>query len=154
MEKESKSKTSNLNYAGFWIRLLAALLDSIVISALVSFIMLAFGKHYGVFNAQIGSSISAAFSSSPENISTTIVQWVYNILMIKFYGATLGKMALRLRVEADGKEQLDWISVILRETIGKFVSGLLLGIGYLMVIWNPKKQGLHDQIAGTVVVRE
>jgi len=74
--------------------------------------------------------------------------------MLKYYnGATLGKMALRLKVvKTEG--ELDWVTIILRETIGKFVSGIILGIGYLMVAWDPKKQALHDKIAGTYVIRE
>ncbi|HCB22768.1 TPA: RDD family protein, partial [Candidatus Daviesbacteria bacterium] len=41
----------------------------------------------------------------------------------------------------------------LREILGKLASGLILGIGYLMVAWDSKKQGLHDKIASTYVVR-
>lgn len=153
MEQSTTIQKSELRYAGFWVRVLATFLDGIVISALVSFIMLAFGRRYGIFNVQLSSSPTNLFSSSAESMSTTIIQWAYSILMLKYYGATLGKMALRLKVVGDGKE-LDWISIILRETIGKFISGLIIGIGYLMVAWDPRKQGLHDKIANTLVVRE
>lgn len=45
-----------------------------------------------------------------------------------------------------------YLLFFLREIIGKFLSAIILGIGYLMVIWNPKKQALHDKIAKTYVV--
>lgn len=114
-------------YGGFWIRFLAAILDGIVISALLSFVMLAFGKRYGIFNLQLSSSPGSILASNSESVITTVFQWVYNVLMLKYYGATLGKMALKLKVVGDGKE-LDWVSIILRETVGKFISGLILGM--------------------------
>lgn len=151
MDKEKSN--NDVNYAGFWIRLVAAFLDGIVISALVSFVMLAFGRRYGIFNPQVASSAGSLLAGSSESLVTTLFQWAFNVLMLKYYGATLGKMAMKIHVESLDK-QLDWVSIILRETIGKFVSGILLGIGYLMVAWDPKKQALHDKIAGTVVVKE
>jgi uncharacterized RDD family membrane protein YckC len=41
----------------------------------------------------------------------------------------------------------------LREVVGKFLSGILLGIGYLMVAFDSKKQGLHDRLANTFVIK-
>ena len=38
--------------------------------------------------------------------------------------------------------------------IGYFVSEIILGIGYLMILWDSKNQGLHDKIAGTLVIRD
>lgn len=138
-------------YGGFWVRFLAALMDSIVISALVSFIMLMFGRRYGIFNLDINST--SPITSNGESIITTIFQWAYNIFMIRYYGATLGKMVMKLKVVGDGKE-LDLPRIVIRETIGKFISGIILGIGYLMVAWDKRKQGLHDKIAGTLVIHE
>ena len=41
----------------------------------------------------------------------------------------------------------------MREVVGKFISGLVLNLGYLWVIWDGQKQGWHDKIADTYVVR-
>jgi uncharacterized RDD family membrane protein YckC len=45
------------------------------------------------------------------------------------------------------------MTFFLREIIGKIVSSIILFIGYLMILWDGKKQGLHDKIAGTVVIK-
>jgi len=150
-EKQEVSK--EIKYGGFWIRFAAALLDGIVLNAVISVIMVALKQPYGLFNLNSGSTSDLLWSSTWQTYVSTGLQWLYNILMLKYYGgATLGKMALRLRViKTDG--ELDWISIILRETIGKFVSGIILGIGYMMAGWDPKKQALHDKIAGTYVIR-
>ena len=148
MEKEN----NEIKYGGFWIRFIALMLDGIVVNAVMSLVYMLFGRHYSFpFNSDFNSL--AVFSSSPESYISMLTQWGYNILMLRYYGATLGKMALQIRVV--GKEhELDWITIILRETVGKMVSGIILGIGYLMIAWDPKKQALHDKISGTYVIKE
>jgi len=152
-KNEPQASMEAAKYAGFWIRFLAAFLDGIVISAAMSMVMAIFRQPYGFFNFA-GSSGNLMWGEGWQSYSMTLLQWLYQILMLKYYnGATLGKMALRLKVvKTEG--ELDWVTIILRETIGKFVSGIILGIGYLMVAWDPKKQALHDKIAGTYVIRE
>lgn len=151
MEKEN-TENNEIKYGGFWIRLLALILDGIVINAVMTFIYMIFGRHHS-FPFNYGSDSMMSFSSSPESYISILTQWGYNILMLRYYGATLGKMALKLKVVSNNQE-LDWVTIILRETVGKMVSGIILGIGYLMVAWDPKKQALHDKIAGTYVVKE
>ncbi len=70
-------------------------------------------------------------------------------------GRSPGKKLLGLRVIylATGEPAGFW-RMVLREVVGKWVSGAILGLGYLWAIWDDKKQGWHDKIAGTVVVRE
>ena len=46
-----------------------------------------------------------------------------------------------------------WLRAILRETVGKWISALILGIGFIMVAFHKEKRGLHDLIAGTWVVK-
>lgn len=68
-------------------------------------------------------------------------------------GATPGKMALSMEiVMADGRP-LTTSAAVLRY-IGYIVNVATLGIGYLMIAFTPQKRGLHDYIAGTVVVRK
>ncbi len=146
------NKNNEVKFAGFWVRFLALLLDGIVINAVMSFVYLLFGKQHS-FPFSSNPSGLAAFTASPEAYISMATQWGYNILMLRFHGATLGKMALNLKVVSKNQE-LDWVTIILRETVGKMVSGIILCIGYLMVAWDPQKQALHDKIAGTYVVKE
>lgn len=70
-------------------------------------------------------------------------------------GMTLGKWLLHEKVveKLTGNYPGFW-RMILRETIGKFVSGLVFGLGYFWAIWDKDGQAWHDKIAGTVVVKE
>ena len=60
-------------------------------------------------------------------------------------------MGIRV-VDAQGKTP-NMLTFFLREVVGKLVSGIILGIGYLIVLWDGRKQALHDKIASTYVVR-
>ncbi|MBM4406123.1 MAG: RDD family protein [Chloroflexi bacterium] len=80
--------------------------------------------------------------------------WLYYALMESSpRKATLGKMALGIAVtDYDGK-QITFAKATGRY-FGKLISVVILLIGYLMVAWTEKKQGLHDIMAGTLVVNE
>ncbi len=62
-------------------------------------------------------------------------------------------MALRIKVIRASGEDVSYGRAFLREVPGKFLSGILLGIGYLMVAFDDQKQGLHDRIADTYVIK-
>ena len=80
-----------------------------------------------------------------------LLKALYFVLLLKFRGATLGKQALRIRVVKQSGE-ISWVDAIYRETVGRYLSGLILGIGYLMAGFTRNKQALHDKLCDTVVV--
>ncbi|MDB5244775.1 MAG: putative rane protein YckC, family [Parcubacteria group bacterium] len=124
-------------YGGFWVRVGAAIIDGIILGIVQS-----------IITAIIGDDRTTAYAVS------AIVGWVYAVYMLTTYHATLGKMALGLRVERTDGRPIDLGHAILREIPGKIISTIILGIGYLMVGWTDKKRGLHDMIADTVVVKK
>lgn len=63
-------------------------------------------------------------------------------------------MVLGLKVVKDNGEQLDWMTVVFRELIGRFISNTFLKIPYLIVIFTPRHKGIHDFVADTTVVHE
>lgn len=82
-----------------------------------------------------------------------VLQVLYFILCTYYTGTTLGKKALNLRVVcADGEEKLSFLNVVYRETIGRFLCGMTMGIGYIMVGIDQEKKGLHDMLCDTRVV--
>lgn len=122
---------AEVEYMGFWIRLVAATIDFVFLS---------------VAGAVLGLLV-------PGYI-TFFLGWVYAVLFIGRMGQTPGKMALSVQV-VDAEGNVPGIGrAILREIIGKFVSGVALGLGYLWVGWDPKKRGWHDHIAGTYAIRK
>ena len=68
------------------------------------------------------------------------------------YQATLGKMAMGIKVVNYNGQRLDFTKALLRN-LSKFLSAFILGIGYIMIIFDDRKQGLHDKIADTFVVK-
>ena len=120
-------------YAGFWIRFVAWLIDGIILI---------------IPNIIIGLVVE-----SPASILLQFtIGIVYTIGFWTAEGATPGKMAIGLRITTVEGEPIDFGKAVLRY-IGYFVSGITLGIGYLMIAFTRDKRGLHDLIAGTVVIQ-
>lgn len=128
-----------VRYAGFWVRFAALMIDNIIL-----FIVgLIFGFSIGfIFGMQ----------SVFLTIGSYVIGWAYFIAMTHKYQATLGKKALGIKVQSVDSGNASLGKITLRETIGKIISGIIFGIGYIMVAFTGKKQALHDMIAKTVVV--
>ena len=129
-------------YASGWQRFAAALIDGIIIGLI--------NGVFGFIGASAGKEqmISGLFS---------LLGWAIGIGYWVVYqgkiGQTIGKKAMGIKVVTfDGKTP-SMMTFFLREVIGKLISAIILFIGYLMILWDSKKQGLHDKIAGTYVVK-
>ena len=137
--------------AGFWIRVVASLLDMLALglleSALGSLLIRISGLEPG-FHSREGQMIMltvAAFG--------VVLGYAYRVFFIGYCGQTPGKMAVRVKVIRTDGTEVGYVRALLREVVGKFLSKLILGIGYLMVAFDSRKQGLHDKIADTYVVK-
>jgi uncharacterized RDD family membrane protein YckC len=139
-------KEMEVNYAGFWMRFWAYLLDLLVIGSLNGIVV------YPIFRA-LDLSLNKANMFAPVSIVTAIIFYVYFVLMTRFFGQTLGKMVFGLRVISLQGQKLSWGAIIFREWIGRFISGTII-ILYVVVGFLPKKQGIHDLFADTTVIHE
>jgi hypothetical protein len=124
-----------MKYAGFWIRAAAYIIDGIIIYPLNTYIL------------------SFMTENSPGRLLIYLIWWGYTAgLNSSTLQGTLGKKVLGLKVVG-----LDGGRISFAQASGRFfasiLSGLILGIGYVMAAFNPKKQALHDQIAGTFVIK-
>ena len=137
-------------YAGFWVRFCAYVIDTVVVTL-----------GGGMLGFIIGFAAALVAPDTLENpvfdiltgLGSTIVTAAYFVFMhSSSKQATLGKMAMGLKVTDLDGERIGVGKAFLR-MIGTIVSGVLLMIGYLMVAFTERKQGLHDKIAGTLVVR-
>ena len=81
-----------------------------------------------------------------------LLSWLYFAGLESIAGATLGKMVLGLSVTDKQGDNISFLNATGRY-FAKIVSALILCIGYLMVAWDGQKQGLHDKMAGTYVVK-
>lgn len=136
-----------MKYAGFWIRAVASLIDSLILVVLILPLMyLFYGEAY--FNAD---------SMMPLGVADMIANYVFPLLFtIGFWlkaAATPGKMIFGLKiVDAKTGENINLSQSVIRY-VGYIVSAMVLMIGYFWVAFDDKKQGWHDKMAGTVVVR-
>lgn len=157
-QTQQVSKTESVVvYGTFLKRLLASFIDGFIIGVInftlsMSISLSNLASEVGTPD-EVAESIALLLSLIIALLSTSLNILYYVGFLIK-KGATPGKMALGLVVVKEDQSKLSFGSAILRETIGKFVSALVLGLGYLWVIWDERKQGWHDKIAGTIVVEK
>lgn len=142
---------ADLPKAGFWIRAAAAFVDALIAGALQGIIVFLFAGLLGLLLRGFDSdSLLMLCLAWLLSASISVVYYVY---FTAYGGQTPGKMALRIKVVRSDNSPLTLGRAFYREVVCKFVSGIILGIGYLMVAFDAKKQGLHDRMADTYVVR-
>ena len=143
------------NYAGFWIRVGAYIVDTIVLLIAQTIIFTIFGV--SMFGAtSLDPAATDVFATAGGGIAyaiTTIGSVLYFVIMeSSAKQGTLGKMALGLVVtDADGN-RISFLRALGRY-FAKILSGLILLIGYIMVGLTERKQGLHDMICSTLVLK-
>lgn len=141
-----------LSPAGFWVRVVAAFTDAF----LVLLVQGLFGLLLGAVIYLLTGSLDAHDNILLAGVVTTssmLVGAAYYVFFTGYCGQTPGKMAIRVKVVRLDGSDIGYGRAFLREIPGKFLSGILFGIGYLMVALDPQKQGLHDKIADTLVVK-
>ncbi|HMR82208.1 MAG TPA: RDD family protein [Niabella sp.] len=145
-------------YAGFWERFAAVIIDGIILWIIGYFI----GMIMGTPSSEeiLAMSQSEGFSStmratyfSGSNMASLVVQWLYSALMVSGpWQATLGKRAVGIKVTGMNGERISFLNATGR-FLATFLSFIIVLIGYLMMLWDDKKQTLHDKLAGTLVVK-
>lgn len=144
-------------YAGFGQRLAARLIDYLILGTASMILqgLLGFVGFGGVIEApQRPEDWIAIFGIIGMSTGVNIVcAWLYEALMMSSqWQATLGKRALGIVVTDENGGRISLARATGRH-FATWISGLLLFIGYLMQPFTPKKQALHDMIAGTLAVK-
>lgn len=132
-------------YGGFWIRLVAYIIDAILLGIVGGVLASIFGipltptdwEHY----------------DPTINLVSFVIGWLYFALLESSErGATVGKMAMGLRVVTSDGQRLSFLNATGRY-FAKILSAIILCIGFIMIGFTDKKRGLHDMIAGTLVIK-
>ena len=137
--------------AGFWMRVVATLIDAFIVLVL-QFLLGALLAAAGVVTdgGQAGALGNLALL---VQIFSTILSAAYYVVFTGHCGQTPGKMALRIKVIRRDGAAISYGRAAFREIPAKFLSGIIFGIGYLMVAFDDQKQGLHDRLADTYVIK-
>ncbi|MGI9543061.1 MAG: RDD family protein [Cyclobacteriaceae bacterium] len=162
MEQTLDAPTHSSNqdiYAGFWLRVVANIIDSFIVGAALSVVLVPFGIALGLNEESLNNmsdetAVVAAFGMfGLIFLLGTVGVWLYFGLMESGkHQATLGKMALGIKVtDTKGAPITFWRAI--GRNVAKILSSIMY-IGYIMVAFTDKKQGLHDMIAECLVVKK
>ena len=146
-----KQNKEDIVYAGFFVRLSAYIIDCIIVGIALLIIRIPKFIIY-MMNPDIFFVKPILFKFSIFDIVIYLLGLTYFVLMTYYYGGTLGKKLFKLKVCKATDEKLSLFTVIYRESIGRYLSGLILFIGYIMIGVDSKKRGLHDILSDTLVV--
>jgi uncharacterized RDD family membrane protein YckC len=135
-------------YAGFWLRLAAYILDIAILYGTAIIIIFSFG----------------GFSKPESSDGGAIFEFLFLILYIALllyfpfmesskWQATLGKRAVGIIVTDLNRDRISFGKALAR-LFSKIISGIILYIGFIMAGLTEKKQGLHDMIANTLVIKK
>jgi uncharacterized RDD family membrane protein YckC len=157
----------NTNYAGFWLRFVALIIDVIIIGCVQTFIIVPILAAIGIGAAGTMSGMDMddpeqavgmigavmAMMSTVWLISLGIQIIYYTVMESSKSQATVGKLALGLKVTDAEGNKLDFTKALIRN-LCKIISNVTFLIGYIMAGFTEKKQALHDIIASTLVVKK
>jgi uncharacterized RDD family membrane protein YckC len=140
------AQDAEMRYGGFWLRVIASIIDGILIQIVV------FVGAFLVVMLVMGEGTEESLHII-ANLVGLVISWLYyTLLESSNWQATIGKKALGLKVTDLQGQQIGFGRANARYW-SKILSALILMIGFLMVAFTEKKQGLHDLIASTLVIK-
>ena len=135
-----------IEYGGFWIRVIASLIDSLLLIAITLPLLLwIYGESYLRGDHRIAGPADLLLSWVIPAIAV-IVFWHYR-------SATPGKIVTKLKIVDAHSGGAPSTGQLIGRYLGYYISTIPLGLGLLWVAFDERKQGWHDKLAGTVVVR-
>jgi len=147
-------ETNLTNYAGFWRRLAALLIDLLIISVPVYFLATLFSSNP---SESLGTNTTQEIEYQYFNIynaTSFLLNWLYFALLeSSAKQATWGKQAMGIKVVRIDGRQLTFLRASLRY-FSKIISGVTVFVGYIMAAFTARKQALHDIIADTLVLKK
>lgn len=145
-ESDVSGGHSETVYGGFWIRLVASIIDSIWI------LILTLGLGWMIYGAIYFESTNFVMGYA-DFFTSYVLPFIITMLFWAYKSATPGKMALGLKiVDAETLDPVPKGRLALRY-LGYYVSTLVIFLGFFWVAWDKRKQGWHDKIARTVVIK-
>jgi uncharacterized RDD family membrane protein YckC len=146
IRKGDTDQAGELEYVGFWPRTWAALIDAALISVILVPILTAlYGPAYFVSNPFSGNSTDLFMSLTLPSLAV-IAFWTAR-------SATPGKMAISAMIMDERTGGPPSLGQLVGRYLGYLLSVIPFGLGLIWVAFDKKKQGWHDKMSGTIVVR-
>ncbi|MBD1401523.1 RDD family protein [Pelovirga terrestris] len=137
--------------ATFWMRAVATLVDAAIVFGLQMILggLLALAGTVTV----VGNDGGAGETAFIVHFFSYLISFTYYIFFTGYCGQTPGKMVLRIKVVRQDGSPISYGRAAFREVPAKFLSGIIFGVGYLMVIFDDQKRALHDRMSDTYVIK-
>jgi uncharacterized RDD family membrane protein YckC len=137
-----------VQYAGFWLRVAASIIDSVLLLAITLPLLVS------IYGWEYFDGTQAAFvAGTADFLITWIIPAVAVIVFWAYKSATPGKMMLSARIVDATTGQPPSVAQSIGRYFAYYISLLPLGLGFLWVAFDKRKQGWHDKLASTVVIR-
>jgi uncharacterized RDD family membrane protein YckC len=144
-------------FAGFWRRVAAWLIDSLLLTVGLVIVVVVVSVFAAIGLASSGQTITDQNAGGLQvalYVILLVLSWLYYAgLESSAWQGTIGKRIMRLLVTDAYGRRIGFGRATGRH-FGKLLSGLVVFVGYLMIAFTEQKQGLHDLMAGTLVVRQ
>lgn len=138
-------------YAGFWIRFAAAILDGLILAIPFVILNVAF---YSNFTLSMGAGVFAGEAALVALLRNIVTAIYYAVLEGGPSGQTIGKRVCSIRVvDAETIQPGIGSGRAFGRYLMSLVSGLALGLGYLWMLWDSNKQTWHDKVVRSYVIR-
>ncbi|MDH3209523.1 MAG: RDD family protein [Burkholderiaceae bacterium] len=140
--------TAPIEYAGFWVRVGASLIDTVLVVCLIAPLLIAIDgwSYFEATEAALTAGVTDFLLSWVAPAVAVITFWLYK-------QATPGKMVLSAKVVDAKTGNTMTVGQSIGRYLGYIVSTIPFGLGFIWVAFDAKKQGWHDKLAGTVVIR-
>lgn len=146
-----------LEYVGFWARFWASVIDTILVLLICTPLFRLLGGP-AAFESVDPSAIDWSAFAIVQGPIDFLVNWVLPaVAVVAFWiyrQATPGKIAIGARIVDARTGGTPSTGQLIGRYLGYYVSLFGLGLGFVWIAFDPRKQGWHDKLAGTVVVRE
>lgn len=134
-----------LEYAGFWLRLAAGILDAIFLFLLLFFL----NSFFSAYICDFSSSLLSMFAAG---LIAFLIKFAYHVSFWVWKGQTPGKMIVGIKIIRTDSSPLYGTHAVIR-FLGYIISALPLLLGFVWIAFDHKKQGFHDKAADTYVVK-
>ena len=103
----------------------------------------------------VGFAIGSAMGGEGQTMNSVfgIAYWIIVLIMVAKRGQSPGKIAIGIKIVKMDGTPIGFGTALLREVLGKIVSAIILLLGYIWILFDGKRQGWHDKIASTYVVK-
>lgn len=139
-------------------RFLAALVDGVILSMLSQGLFVVIGQPYTIQyrlqDSVTGELCYPVITYNPLSMAAGAL--ISIAFMFYFYNKAQspGKAIMKMQVvDRETGAPVSFSRMLLRDWVGKLLSGVGLGLGYISILWNKDNQGWHDRVAGTVVIK-